>query len=161
MKIRKLRAVLEEAEQAKKDKLAKLAEEKEAEDKEARDKEAGVEEAKDRGARGAAGEAEEEGRRRSNSSEENGDHPEEESDEKIVTGESRIISPAKRREIAENKRAFERKVEKEVERRMYELGLGGQYHDVYGENCMHVQGETQSTMGGPSRRWRASYETGA
>ena len=46
MKIRKLRAVLEEAEQAKKDKLAKLAEEKEAEDKEARDKEAGVEEAK-------------------------------------------------------------------------------------------------------------------
>ena len=62
--------------------------------------------------------------RRNNSSEENGDHPEEESDEGITMGESRIISPAKRGKIAEQKRAFERKVEREVERRMHELGLG-------------------------------------
>ena len=45
-KARKLRAELEEAEQAKKVEVAKEAKEKEAEDKEARDKEAGVEEAK-------------------------------------------------------------------------------------------------------------------
>ena len=70
-KIRKLRAELEEAEQATKDDLAN-----ETKDKEARDKEAAVKEAKDRGAGGATCEVEEEGGRRSNSSEENGDHPE-------------------------------------------------------------------------------------
>ena len=69
-KIRKLRAEIE-AEQATKDDSAK-----EAKDKEARDKEAEIKEAKDRGAGGAAGEVEEGGGRRSNSSEENGDHPE-------------------------------------------------------------------------------------
>ena len=39
------------------------------------------------------------------------DHPEEESDEGIITGESRTTSPAKRGKIAEQKRVFERKVE--------------------------------------------------
>ena len=57
-KTRKLRAELEEATQAQKVEVAKEAKEKEAEDKKARGKEAGVEEAKDRGAGGAAGEAE-------------------------------------------------------------------------------------------------------
>ena len=66
-KIRKLRAELEEAEQATNDDLAN-----EAKDKEARDMEAAVKEAKDRGAGGATCEVEEEGGRRSNSSEENG-----------------------------------------------------------------------------------------
>ena len=89
------------------------------------------------------------------------DHPEEESDEGIITGESRIILPAKRRNIAEQKREFERKVEREVERKVYELRLGGQYHDRYRKKSMHVQRETQSTMGGPSRRWGFSYETEA
>ena len=123
-KIRKLRAELEDAEQAKRDDLAK-----ETKDKEARDKETEAKGAKDRGAGGAAGEVKEEDGRRSISSEENGDHPEGESDEGIITGESRIISPAMRRKVAEQKRAFERKVEREVERRMNELGLSGQYHD--------------------------------
>ena len=49
-KIRKLRAELEEAEQARKDELVKK-----AKDKEARDKEAEVKEAKDRGGEGATG----------------------------------------------------------------------------------------------------------
>ena len=100
-KMRKLRAELEEAEQATKDDLAK----------EAKDKEAAAKEAKDRGAGGATGEVEEGGGRRSNSSEENGDHPEEESDEGI-TGESGKISPAKRGKGAEQKRTFEQKVER-------------------------------------------------
>ena len=105
-KIRKLRAELEEAEQATNDDLAN-----EAKDKEARDMEAAVKEAKDRGAGGATCEVEEEGGRRSNSSEENGDHPEEESDEGI-TGERGKISPAKRGKVAEQKRTFEQKVER-------------------------------------------------
>ena len=144
-KIRKLRAELEEAEQATNDDLAN-----EAKDKKARDKEAAVKEAKDRGAGGATCEVEEEGGRRSNSSEENGDHPEEESDEGI-TGERGKISPAKRGKVAEQKRAFERKVERVLERRMNVLELGGQYHDRYGETSMHAQREAQSTMGEPSR----------
>ena len=81
---RKLRAELKEAEQARKDEFAK-----EGKDMEARGKEAEVKEAKNRGAGGATGEAEEERGRRSNSTEENGDHAREESDEEI-TGESGI-----------------------------------------------------------------------
>ena len=68
---RKLRAGLEEAEQAKKDERAKAAKEKEAKEKEMRDKAA-----KDNGAGGAADEVEEEGGRRSHSTGESGNHPE-------------------------------------------------------------------------------------
>ena len=67
----KLRAELEEAEQVKKDERAKAAKEKEAKEKEMRDKAA-----KDKGAGGTAGEVEEEGGRRSHSTGESGNHPE-------------------------------------------------------------------------------------
>ena len=102
-KIRKLRAEFEEMEQARNDELAK-----EVKVKEARSKEAGVKKAKDRGAGGrhtrpknrVAGE---ETRQRR-------DYPEEESDGGI-TGESGIFSPTKRGKVAEQNRAFKRKVD--------------------------------------------------
>ena len=106
-------------------------------------------EVKDTGAGGATDEAEDDGGRWRNSTEENGDHPEEESDEGI-TGESSICSPAKRGNVADQKRAFEQKMEREAERKMNALGLGGRYHDRYGEKSMHAHREAQSTMGGHS-----------
>ena len=87
--IRKLRAELEQAEQARKDELAKKAKDKEEEVKEA-----------------------------SNSTEESGYHLEEESDEGI-TGESSISSSRKSGKVAAQKWAFDQKVEKEAEKRTH------------------------------------------
>ena len=42
-------------------------------------------------------------------------------------------------------------MEREAERRMNVLELGGQYHDRYGEKSMHAQREALSTMVEPSR----------
>ena len=66
-KIRKLKAELEEAEQAQKDERDKAAKEKEVKEKEMREKGA-----KDKGAGGAAGEVEEDDGRRSHSTGESG-----------------------------------------------------------------------------------------
>ena len=60
---------------------------------------------------------------------------------------------------------FEQKVDKEAEKRIHALGLGGQFHDKYGERAgtrteragntekdTYTQREIRSTMGEPSRR---------
>ena len=96
MKIRKLRAELEESEQSRKYKLAK---------------EAKYKEAKDRGAGGATSEAEEKGGGRRNSTEDSGDHRQESA--KANTGESVGFLTTDRGKVAAEERAFEQKVDKE------------------------------------------------
>ena len=109
-KIRKLRAELEKAEQFKKDESTNAAKEQEEKEKDMGDKAA-----KDKG-EGVAGEVEEEGGRRSQPTGEIRDHPEE-SDEEI-SGESAMFASRNRRKPTAQKRAFEREVQREVERRL-------------------------------------------
>ena len=70
------------------------------------------------------------------------------------------------RKAAALKQAIEREAEREVERRMHDLGLAGRSHDKHGELAgarteraghkeknIHAQPGTQSTLVEPSRRW--------
>ena len=86
----------------------------------------------DKGAGRAAGEVEEEGGRRSHSTGETRDHPEESDAER--SGEGGIRSTTNRTKAAEQKRAFEREVGGEIERRMHDLRLERRSHDKHGEH---------------------------
>ena len=79
-----------------------------------------------------------------------------------------------RGKAAAEKREFEQKVKKEVERRMHALRLGGHTHDIYGdiagaptelagqrEKDTHTQRETRTTKWEPLRQLEVSYETEA
>lgn len=112
-KIKKLRVELEEAEQTRNEKLAKEAEGSKA---------------KSRRARGAAGVAEYDIRRRGDSTEaSSGGHRKKENPE-ANEGENGKSRPSDRSKMAAKKRFFSQKVEREVNRRMQAVGVRGQHH---------------------------------
>ena len=104
-------------------------------------------EAKDTGAGGATDEAEDDGGRWRNSTEENGVHPEEESDEGI-TGESSISSSRKSGKVAAQKWAFDQKVEKEAEKRTH--GMTGWHLTI---DTVNSQAHAQSARGTERRAY--------
>ena len=83
---------------------------------------------------------------------------------KESTGESGGFPTTDRAKVVAEKRAFEQTVNKEVERRMHALGLGGQTHDTCGEAHAQSTRDTGSglptSIGRPGAPWRNSPNAG-
>ena len=143
-KMRKLRAELEEAEQATKDDLTKEAKTRRQETRRRRSRRQRTEAPGERQARlkkGAAGEATRQRRMGTTR-------------RRRATKELRVRAAKfhpRREGRAQSRSGRLSRRWREVERRMNVLELGGKYHDRYGEKSMHAQREAQSTMGEPSR----------